>query len=269
MIKQIYKYPYNARTEDEIKVFLSDRICEQVMKIIYKNGQIFYIIKDRVSSKNKEILLSAVIFFGALLVMPAESPAIGVPIRLRFSSTPEIHRPVPEYFPKYAATINPRVEKIIMLTNNKRIPLIYINGHYSYINEQLLRKLRAGDLSSASLTVVTIGVIVYVMCQLLGIDAFTIIRELGRLNAPTIDPHPRFGLNPTTPSRPGLTLRLTRPTAMPHEKFVGLTKEEQRALPHINDTAIIHEGHPDLKVGFWQSDFKVSDHGAVHDLPIL
>jgi hypothetical protein len=66
--------------------------------------------------------------------------------------------------------------------------------------------------------------------------------------------------------RPGSTLQINRPTAMPHEEFVGLTKEERRALPHSNDMKIIHEGRPELEVGFWQSKFKVGDHGAVHDL---
>lgn len=66
--------------------------------------------------------------------------------------------------------------------------------------------------------------------------------------------------------RPGSTLQINRPTAMPHEEFVGLTKEERRALPHSNDMKIIHEGRPDLEVGFYQSKFKVGDHGAVHDL---
>ena len=42
MTKEIYKYPYNGKTEDEIKVFLSDKVCEQ---IIYKNGQFFCTIK--------------------------------------------------------------------------------------------------------------------------------------------------------------------------------------------------------------------------------
>ena len=30
MTKETYKYPYNVRTEDEIKIFFSDQICEQV-----------------------------------------------------------------------------------------------------------------------------------------------------------------------------------------------------------------------------------------------
>ena len=54
---------------------------------------------------------------------------------------------------------------------------------------------------------------------------------------------------------------------MPHQEFVGLTKEERCQLPNKNDMQIIHEGRPELEVGFWQSKFKVGDHGAVHDLP--
>nr|UZC30167.1 hypothetical protein [Entomoneis sp.] len=54
---------------------------------------------------------------------------------------------------------------------------------------------------------------------------------------------------------------------MPHDEFVGLTKGKRLALPHSYDMTIIHEGHPELEVGFWQSKFKVGDHGAVHDLP--
>jgi hypothetical protein len=48
--------------------------------------------------------------------------------------------------------------------NNKMIPLIYINGHYSYINQQFLKKLRAGDLT-ANITIIVIGVVVCTMCQ--------------------------------------------------------------------------------------------------------
>ena len=48
---------------------------------------------------------------------------------------------------KIAPTVRPRLDKIVMMANNHNthmIPLIYINGHYSYINEQLLKKLRGG-----------------------------------------------------------------------------------------------------------------------------
>jgi len=42
---------------------------------------------------------------------------------------------------KTAPKVNPRLDKIRMMATNKMIPLIYINGHYSYINKQLLKKL--------------------------------------------------------------------------------------------------------------------------------
>jgi hypothetical protein len=194
--------------------------------------------------------------------MLTESPAIGVPIR--FPSAPEIYRPAPQYFHKYAPTVNLRCDKILMMANNnmKMISLIYINGHYSYINEQLLKKLQAGDLAP-NITVVAIGIIVYIMCQLSGVDAFAIFNEMGKLNAPTVDPG--FGLNPTYGTRSALGI--TRPTAMPHSEFGGLTKEEKRQVPHHHDRIIHVEGHPQLRVGFWQSRYKVPDHGALHGLP--
>lgn len=67
--------------------------------------------------------------------------------------------------------------------------------------------------------------------------------------------------------RPGSSLQINRPTAMPHEEFVGLTKEELPALLDSNDMTIIHKGRPKLEVGFWQSKFKVGDYGVIHDLP--
>ena len=130
--------------------------------------------------------------------MPYKAKGIGVsPI---LPSAPEIHRPAWQTVPQHAPIINPRLDKIVMMANNYNnhmIPLIYINGHYSYINEQLLKKLRAGDLST-NLTIVAIGVVIYVMCQLSGVDAFAIFDQIGKWNAP--QPSPGFGLAPTSTS---------------------------------------------------------------------
>ena len=41
MTKEVYKYPCNVRREDKTKVFLPDQIGEQVVRILYRNGQIF------------------------------------------------------------------------------------------------------------------------------------------------------------------------------------------------------------------------------------
>jgi hypothetical protein len=75
--KEIYRYPYNVRPEDEIKVFLSDVICEQVVKVNYRNGQIFCTIKDKITSNNKEIILSAGIIFAVLFSMPLDARVNG------------------------------------------------------------------------------------------------------------------------------------------------------------------------------------------------
>nr|QUS63752.1 hypothetical protein [Haslea silbo]QUS63953.1 hypothetical protein [Haslea silbo] len=124
--------------------------------------------------------------------MPYKAKGIGVTPRL--PSATEIHRPARQTVPQHAPTVRPRLDKIVMMNNNKMIPLIYINGHYSYINEQLLKKLRAGYLS-ANLTVIAIGVVIYVMCELLGVDAFGIIAQW---NAPQV--RPGFGPAPTPTS---------------------------------------------------------------------
>ena len=57
MIKKSYKYPYNSRIVDQTEIFLSDQICEQVVRITYRNGKMFCTIKNRIIHKNKEIVV--------------------------------------------------------------------------------------------------------------------------------------------------------------------------------------------------------------------
>ena len=193
MTEEIYKYPYNGRTEDEIKLFLSDKICEQIVEVNYKNGQFFCTIKDRITSQNKEIIFSVAILFGLLFGMPYKAKGIGVStIR---PLTPEIHRPARQTVPQHVPTIEPRLDKIVMIANNRMIPLIYISGHYSYINKQLLKKLRAGDLT-ANITVIVLGVVVYIMCQLSGINAFQVISNR-YWNVPQSSPTTQLSVIPT------------------------------------------------------------------------
>ena len=246
---------------------LNDTSCG--MKLVsITNSTLLLIRPSNVKDKTKRLIivisLATVLYFSGL----ESAEAIG----LSLPPTPVVKvQPIYNhtYEMKVAPTVNRRLDKILMLSTNRMIPLIYLNGHYCYINDHLLKKLRAGDLSG-TLTVVTIGVVVYLMCQLSGVDAFVILRELGKLNAPTVDPG--FGLNPTyaQPSSctiPGSALETTRPTAMPHQEFVGLTKGDRRQVPHPYDKIIDVEGRPRLWVGFWQSRYKVPDHGAVHGLP--
>jgi len=141
---------------------------------------------------------------------------------------------------RIAPTVDLCLDKTLMMPTKRMIPLIYLNGHYCYINDHLLKKLRAGDF------VVTIGVVVYLMCQLSGVNAFVILRKLGKFNPPKVDPG--FGLNstyaqPSSRTVPGSALEITCPTAMPHQDFVGLTKQERRQVPHPYDKIIHVESH--------------------------
>lgn len=47
MTKEVYKYPYNVRREDEIKVFLSDQIDEQFVKKL----------SSKVNRKSKRVIV--------------------------------------------------------------------------------------------------------------------------------------------------------------------------------------------------------------------
>jgi hypothetical protein len=60
---------------------------------------------------------------------------------------------------------------------------------------------------------------------------------------------------------------MERPSAMPHQDFIALTKEQKRNLPDPRDGFIIKEGHPQLVARYNQVDFKTQDHGTDHGLP--
>ena len=118
--KELYKYPYNMTPEDDLKVFISDIICEQVVKVTYKNSQLFCTIKDKVTSKNKEIILSAGIIFAVLFSSPSEAKGIGVS-RIPHLP-PEIHRPAREHFQPYTRTVGERVDKVKFIPPRETVP---------------------------------------------------------------------------------------------------------------------------------------------------
>ena len=53
-----------------MKIFLFDQIYEQVISISYRNGQVFFTIKDKITYKKKVITLSAIFIFVTLFGMP-------------------------------------------------------------------------------------------------------------------------------------------------------------------------------------------------------
>lgn len=180
--KEIYKYPYNTRPEDDLKVFISDIICEQVVKVTYRNSQFFCTIKDKVTYKNKEIILSASIIFAVLFSMPYESKAIGVsPI---FRLAPEIHRPAREHFQPYTRTVAERVDKVKFILPREKVALLMFLDPKTRINEELLKnltKIRCGDNRLVDL--LWLSIFLYAM-TLYPDQAAALLQQLGRFNAP-------------------------------------------------------------------------------------
>ena len=69
-------------------------------------------------------------------------------------------------------------------------------------------------------------------------------------------------------SQPSGFMQLERPSAMPHQDFTGLTKEQRRNLPDQRDGFIDVEGHPKLIARYGQIHFKTPKHGKIHGLPV-
>ena len=70
------------------------------------------------------------------------------------------------------------------------------------IGERVLKRLRAGGFEE-TLALMAIGVIVFLTFQLLGTDAFAILEQFGKLNAPTTNPGFAPGPGPGVISKPG------------------------------------------------------------------
>ncbi len=187
----------------------------------------------------------------------AEAVGLSVPPVPMVIVCPSYKHKLP-YEVKIAPTVNPRLDKICLMPTKEMVPLIYLNAQSVYINQKILKNLRAGGFST-HFTLIVIGGVVFMMCQLSGIDAFTIFTQMGQSNSPKTD-------QPFV-TQPGSTVGVIRPSAVPHQEFVSLSKGQRRQLPHPNDMKINHEGYPELEVGFWQSQYKVRDHGAIHGLP--
>ena len=174
-------------------VLIVDSTVPKLLKPSKCNLQFVEKLSSKVNHKSKRVIVGIILVSTLWFSNVQPAPAMGLSI-----PADPVVRIQPSYRDssevKIAPIVKSRLEKIVMMDNNRVIPLIYINGHHSYINEKLLKKLRAGSLTS-NLTVVVIGVAVYLMFQLLGVDAFGIIAQW---NAPT--PNIGGGPPPVSPT---------------------------------------------------------------------
>ena len=253
------------------------------------------LIIDRQVSRNREkvcivvktllqmqkIKLNVVILLGGALyfskVQPSEAIGLSMP-------PGPVVRVQPNYKDTYemevAPTVSPKLDKITFIKSRELPVCIYMmDERFLKTSEasKLINKIRGGS----SIEAVAALVVIVVIWQIVGvgIEGFVLPNPGWGVNRPNPFQPPGGHLRyppvydlffprrtPGCPGR-GSTLQINRPTAMPHQEFTDLTKEERRQLPHHHDKIIDVEGHQRLQVGFWQSRFKVADHGAVHGLP--
>ena len=260
---------------------LMDTQCGNRLVLITDSSVVF--VKNvtlNVKTKSKRIVVVSILG-GALYfsnVKPSEAIGLSMPpvtvvrVQPNYKDTYEM---------KVAPTVSPKLDKITFIKYRELPVCIYMMDERFLKTSgtiKLINKIRGGGFIEATAALV----LMFVLWQIMGVGESFVLNNpnpgwvVDRPN-PFQPPGSHLRYPPAydffaprrTPGcpRPGSTLEITRPSSMPHQEFVGLTKEERRALPHSNDMKIIHEGRPELTVSFWQSKFKVGDHGAVHDLP--
>ncbi len=133
------------RRKDEIKVFLSDIICDQVVKISYRNGQIFCIIRGRTNFKKKKIIYirkhllimdkNSISKIATLALLPQYSDIDGmcydINVQADFSTIPE------SFFDSFYQTKLPSFQSFqtgkITLSSEDFYKVV--KSHHSYIND--------------------------------------------------------------------------------------------------------------------------------------
>ena len=123
-----------------------DEIIEIDRQIAKNRETVFFFVRNLASNaKDKTRKVIVVIILGGALyfsnVQPSEAIGLSLPPTPVVKVQPKYkHR----YEMKVAPTVNPHLDKILILSTNRMIPLIYINGHYCYINDHLLKKIKGG-----------------------------------------------------------------------------------------------------------------------------
>lgn len=222
-----------------------------------KNPVAYIIIIAKDKTKLKRVMV--VIFLGGAFyfsnVQSSEATGLSMP-----------PRPVVRVQPSYQYDFKTRIAKVIPRKENRIVYkspeellfLMHLNDPRISSNQKVLKlvtELRGGGwgfLETAGL----LGVIILIFSvgegfvnlnPGWGLEGQNPVQPPGPLRYPPV--YDVLSPRPGSP-RPGSTLGVNRPSSVPHQQFVELTKEERRSLPHNNNMKIIHEGRPKLEVGF-------------------
>jgi len=263
---------------------LSEDEAVIIDKEVFENREEIYIfVKNLLSNakyKTKRLIIVSCLGVGLWFSNVQRSEAIGL-------STPS--RPIVRVEPSHEHTFELRTtikvarrNNCITYISNRKILLIYLTDPRISSNKEILKFTKELQLRGGSLSLIVglglIGLAVLIMA-FSGAEVESFIPAPGwGLNRP--DPFqppggpPKFPpyydlLSPSRTSgspRYPSTLQITRPSAMPQSDFSALSKVDKRRLYDIRDMKIKHKGYPELDVGFWQAEYKVRKHGAIHGL---
>ena len=185
--KEVFKYPYCGQIIEE-KVFFSDIVIDSTCKTIYVINQKPVSVISSFKTKTTTQLISVVFALAGLTGFAERVRAVPLPLAPRLAQERVMRLPYNQTTIKVAPMVvrKPDKVKLDFVPSREVLQLIYFNAHSSYINEQLLKKLRSGDMAS-NITVAAISVIVFMMFKLAGVDGFQIIANW---NAPQPIPTP-------------------------------------------------------------------------------
>ena len=222
---------------------LNDTSC--VIKLVLITDSTVLLIRNlpsNVNHKTKRVILMIALVSGVWFnnLESVETISLSVPptpvvrVQPSYKHTSEV---------KIVPIVYKRLDKIRLMPTKEMMPLIYRNAQHVSVNEKILKRLRAGDLSS-------------------NVDAFAIPEQLVRMNVHSANPG--FGLtaNPTSteialvPKQAQEFNDLSLKFNEPKPNFV-MTKDE--ALKLINET---YPGELEItaneRISDWQAAKKIS-----------
>ena len=262
-----YSTVSNQRINEIKKNFIELVVITDSTVLLIRN------LPSKVKHKTKRVIiviaLGSIVWFSNL--EPVEAIGLSMPPTPVVGAQPSYQH---DSKVKTAKVIARKKDLIAYKSRKEILFLMYLTDPRLSSNQQgleLVKKLRGGSWAFIG-TAAFIGLII-------------LIYSTGAGFVPN-NPNPGWGLNRPDPFQPpsgppkdffsprrtpgsprdGATLQVTRPSAVPNSDFNALSPADKRRLYDIRDMKIKHEGYPELDVGFWQSEYKVRKHGALHGL---
>lgn len=193
---EVSPFPYNATKNDD-KIYFSNQLCYKISLIWVKvgktdqflgnqkTGQLIYIVKGNLIYwiKSESGKIRCAVTIGLIALFGVSSPVKGIEMPLLPTPTPIIHlqKSLAQKI-QIAPAVCQRLDKIRYdaVTVKQMLPLMDLNVKYVYINEKILKSIRAGDLGDLYYGMFVMTLLVFIFSSMDFTDAFTLLRQLGQ-----------------------------------------------------------------------------------------